>query len=97
MSIIITVLGKQDINGISSNTGNWCRGTLVDYSYVDDTAEKGLLFGRVYVSKQCCISERIHIFSDYELEIEPGQTYASKFVLVEKDGYFKRLGWGESV
>lgn len=89
----ITVLGKQSISAISPRTGNRYWGTIVQYSYDDINSERGKSLGSVYVSEMLHLGNNIHIFSDYELEVDPVKKYATRFELVEYNSYFKRLGY----
>lgn len=94
--MIITILGKQHIHGISPKTGTKYSGALVHYSYDDVNGEQGKSFGTVYVSEMLCYADNIHIYSDYELEVDPVRKYAIKFNLVELNSYFKRLAEKDS-
>ena len=86
--MIITVLGKKEIRGISPKTGNRYYGTLIEYSC---DSEQGKSCGTVYVSDMICYGCNIHIFSDYKLEIAPGENYATQFELVEHNSFFKKI------
>lgn len=89
--MLITVLGKKRVSGISQKTGNRYWGTIIQYSYDDANSERGKSVGSAYVSEILHFGDNINIFSDYELELDPVKKYAIRFELVELDSYFKLL------
>lgn len=91
INMLITILGKKRVSGISQKTGNRYRGTIIQYSYDDANSERGKSVGSAYVSEILHFGDNINIFSDYELELDPIKKYAIRFELVELDSYFKQL------
>lgn len=89
--MLITVLGKKRVSGISQKTGNRYWGTIIQYSYDDANSERGKSVGSAYVSEILYFGDNINIFSDYELELDPVKKYAIRFELVEANSYFKLL------
>ena len=87
--MLITVLGKKRVSGVSQKTGNRYWGTIIQYSYDDANSERGKSVGSAYVSEILHFGDNINIFSDYELD--PVKKYAIRFELVELDSYFKLL------